>query len=148
NVSREMEHESRENVLDAASERSSDRALGGCRGTRQAEFAIEARRKYSGAIEPGRKVLAIHNRQILCAPREDLSERLAKLRLAIFAEPLELVLVALRAKPCEWRNPEIKPAERIRKRERVERFDVVILAERDQSRSCACSVIQSENERA
>src|SRR6266404_4039574 len=91
-------------------------AIGGRSGTWQAQFPIEARRKDTGSVRPRGEILAIQRRQAFGTPDEEFLERFAIFGLTILAEPLQFVLIAVRAETDKLRDPGIEPAERVWKR--------------------------------
>src|SRR5262249_44623879 len=68
--------------------------------------------------------------------------------LAIFAEPLQFMFVALRAKPSKLCDARVEPSERIRKRQGVKGLEIVVFADRDQSGGGIGSMIERKDERA
>jgi hypothetical protein len=69
------------------------------------------------------------------------------LRFAVFAEPLQFVFVTLRTQAGQLRHARIKPAERIRKCQRVQRLEVVVFANCDRAGK-AGAVIERKNQRS
>ena len=116
--------------------------------TRKAEFAIETRGKDAGAIRTRREVLAIQDRQTFCIPGKQISEGIAKLRLAVLAEPLQFVFVTLGPKASQLRNPRIKPAQRIGKRKRVQLLDGVVFAHGDEASDAVHTLVEGQEQGA
>ncbi len=104
------------------------------------------RGKNAAAVRPGREILAIECGQSLGIPEKQFSKHFQIFRLAVFAEPLQFVLVAAWPESDQLSDAGIEPAERIWKRERMQRFEVVVFAERDQAGVAASSVIESEDQ--
>lgn len=69
---------------------------------RETNFAIKLRREDAAMVRAGSVVTAIERKHAAGSPVEHFPESGKKFRLAIFAEPLDLVFVTVRAKSSEF----------------------------------------------
>jgi len=96
----------------------------------------------------GSEIAAIENGKTLCVECEELSKGFEEFGLAVFAEPLKFMLIAIGAKAKILGKARVKPADRIRKREIAERLDAVAIAERDGTGTSHGTFVESEDESA
>ena len=66
-------------------------------------------------VRAGQIVAAIESEAAVGFPHKQFAEHGKKFRLAIFAEPLNLVLIAKWTEPDKFRDARVEPTERIRK---------------------------------
>src|SRR3974390_625728 len=99
-------------------------------------------------IGPGSEITPIQRRQAIRFPVEELPKSLEKFRLAILAEPLNFVLVLVRAQAGEFRDTRVEPPEGIGKFQMVKLANFVAVPERDQTGLGIGAAVERENERA
>ncbi len=80
-------------------------------------------------VRTGSVIAAIESKDAVGFPGEHFAEGGKIFGFAIFAEPLDFVFVAVRAKSGEFGDAGIKPGERIGELEGMQRFDFVAVAE-------------------
>ena len=112
----------------------------------QTRLAEKTRGENAAAIGPGIEIAAIQNGQAFCVERKNFAEGAEKFRLAVFAEPLQLVLIAIWAKTEIVSEPGIKPANGIRESKIAKGFDAVAVAEGNRSCTSHRAFIESQNE--
>jgi len=110
--------------------------------------SIKARREDAATVGAGSEIAAIENGKTFCVEGEESSKGFEEFGLAVFAEPLELVFIAIGAKAEVLREARIKPADGIRKCEIAERLDAVAIAERDGTGTSHGTFIEGEDESA
>lgn len=147
-ILRERDDEFFEEVLRAAGDVCAKRGIERRAGFGQAGVSIETRREDAAAIVAGSEIAAIENGKTFCVESEDFAEGFEKLGLAVFAEPLEFMFIAIGAKAEILGKARIKPADGIRECEIAERFDAVAIAERDGTGTRHGTLIKGDDERA
>ena len=114
------------------------------------EFAIEPRGEDAAMVGTGGEVAPVEGRQAVGFPGEELAESRKEFRLAIFAEPLDLVLVLVGAESGELGDAGVEPAEGIRKLQSVELADFVAVTRRELPAALldVGAAVQGKDERA
>ena len=77
------------------------------------EFTIKLRRENAAMVRAGQIIAAIESEAAVGLPHKQFAEHGKKFRLAILAEPLNLVFIAKRAKSGKFRDAGIEPTQRI-----------------------------------
>ena len=102
-------------ILGAASNVGTPRRGAGKTARGKTEFTIKLRRENAAMVRAGQIVAAVESESAVGLPHKQFAEHGKKFRLAIFAEPLNLVLIAKWTEPNKFRDARVEPTERIRK---------------------------------
>ena len=117
-------------------------------GFGQASISIKTRREDAATVGAGSEIAAIENGKAFCVKGEDFSKAFEKFGLAVFAEPLEFVFIAIGAKSETLSDARVKPADGIRECEIAERLDAVAIAEKDRTGTGHGTLIEGEDQSA
>ena len=144
----ELKNQLFEIVLRAARQIGTHHGIGRMPPGGKTEFTIKLRRENAAVVRPRRKIAAVQRRQAVGFPGKQFAKRGKVFGLAIFAQPLDLVLILVGTQAGEFGDTRIKPAERIRKFERLQRADLVAFAQKDHARLRIGALIEGKDERA
>src|ERR1700746_2544696 len=137
-----------ENVAGAAGERGPKLPIGANRSRFQAELMQSRFGKCRVLFCAAPQIALVQDRQAIGVPVEHFAKRGNKVRLAVFAQPLDLVLIATRPETEQVGDARKKPSERIGKAKFLERAKLVALAEVERSRMHVAAFIECKNQRA
>lgn len=117
----DVEHDFFEDVPGTARERCAKLRIGGDQAGGQAEIAqncVGERRIFIRSASP---IVRVQNGQAICIPTKHFSKCRREIGLAILAQPLNLVLIAVGAEAEQMGNAREEPTERIGKTKRQQR---------------------------
>lgn len=102
-------------------------------GLWKASFSEEARREDATAIGAGVEITAIEDRKPFGVERKGFAEGGEEFWFAVFAKPLNLVLIAVGTEAKIMRDSRVKPADGIREGQVTERFNAIAIAKGDRA---------------
>ncbi len=137
-----------EEVLRAAGNVSAKRHIERRTWFRQTGVSIKTRREDTATVGAGSEIASIENGKAFCVKGEDFSKGFEKFGLAVFAEPLEFMFIAIGAEAEILGEARIKPADGIGKGEIAKRLDAVAIAESDGTGTGHGTFIEGEDESA
>ncbi len=108
------------------------------------QIAQSHRRKCSLIINSSSQVAGVQDWQAVLVPAKYFPKSRNKVRFSILAQPLDLVLIPVRAEPEQMRDTRKKPAERVGKTKRLDKAEFVTFSEIKRSRTHVAALIQSE----
>ena len=145
---REFEHGFFEEKLSAASECGDDCGIFAELVFVDFQLAVELRRKSATLVGTRGEVAMIENGKAAGIAAKNFAEDGEIFGLALAAEPLDFVFVAMGAKAEQRSDARVEPANGVRKIHSAQRADFVAFAEGDLAAAGAGAAVEGENERA
>src|SRR5256886_1258551 len=137
-----------EDVAGAAGDRCPDLGIRNNASRFQAELARNRFGECRALLGAAPQIAVVQDRKTIGIPVKHFAERGNEVGLAVFAQPLDFVLIAMRPKTEQVSNSREEPAQGIGKAKRLERAKFIALAEIKRSGMHVAALIESQDERA
>src|SRR5258707_2889076 len=144
----ERDDEFFEEVLRAAGNVCAKRGIERRTGLGQSGVSIKTRREDAATVVTGSEIAAIENGKAFCVEGEYFLKGFEKFGLAVFAEPLEFMFIAIGAEAEILGETRIKPADGILECEIAKLLDAAAIAESDGAGTGHGTFIEGEDESA